>query len=68
MDKVDDVVVSTRIRLARNIKKLPFPKRLSGQEEIYSVLMKGVKKRATNFSRPSSIKCAISTSCWLSRT
>lgn len=44
MDKVDDVVVSTRIRLARNIKKLPFPKRLSGQEEIYSVLMKGVKE------------------------
>ena len=44
MDRVDDVVVSTRIRLARNIKKLPFPKRLSGQEEIYSVLMKGVKE------------------------
>lgn len=45
MDKgFDDVVVSTRVRLARNIKNLPFPKRLSGQEEIYSVLMKGVKE------------------------
>lgn len=42
--ETDDVVVSTRIRLARNIKGLPFPKRLSGQEEIYSVLMKGVKE------------------------
>ena len=42
--RVDDVVVSTRIRFARNVKGLPFPKRLSGQEEIYSVLMKGVKE------------------------
>lgn len=41
--KYEDVVVSTRIRLARNIKNLPFPNMLSGQEEIYSVLMKGVK-------------------------
>ena len=43
-NRVDDVVVSTRIRFARNVKDLPFPKRLSGQEEIYSVLMKGVKE------------------------
>lgn len=40
--KYEDVVVSTRVRFARNINKLPFPAKLSGQEEIYSVLMKGV--------------------------
>ncbi len=39
-----DVVVSTRIRLARNIRNLPFPHKLSGEEEIYSVLYDGVKK------------------------
>ncbi|MGN0771646.1 MAG: ATP--guanido phosphotransferase [Christensenellales bacterium] len=44
MDNMKDVVYSTRIRLARNIKGLPFPHRLSGEEEIYSVLMKGVEQ------------------------
>lgn len=44
MKEFDDVVYSSRIRLARNINNLPFPSRLSGEEEIYSVLMKGVKK------------------------
>lgn len=37
-------VISTRIRLARNINGLPFPRMLKGQEEIYSVLYAGVKK------------------------
>ncbi|MDE5618183.1 MAG: protein arginine kinase, partial [Clostridia bacterium] len=40
----EDVVVSSRVRLARNIKGLPFPDKLSGQEEIYSVLMRGVEQ------------------------
>ena len=44
MDMFSTTVVSTRIRLARNINNLPFPNRLSGQEEIYSVLYAGVKK------------------------
>ena len=39
-DKNKDVVISTRVRFARNINGLPFPHKLSGQEEIYSVLMK----------------------------
>ena len=41
-DKNRDVVISTRVRFARNINGLPFPHKLSGQEEIYSVLMKNV--------------------------
>lgn len=44
MDSYKSTVVSTRIRLARNINNLPFPNRLSGEEEIYSVLLAGVKK------------------------
>ena len=32
-----DVVVSTRIRLARNIAKLPFPSRISSPEDIEKV-------------------------------
>ena len=39
-----NTVISTRIRLARNINNLPFPNRLSNQEEIYSVLVRGVEK------------------------
>lgn len=38
-----DVVVSTRIRLARNIKGLPFPKKLTNQPEIEKVLVQGVR-------------------------
>lgn len=41
-EKNKDVVISTRVRFARNIKGLPFPHKLTGQEEIYSVLMKTV--------------------------
>ena len=44
MDIFDTTVVSTRIRLARNINGLPFPRRLNGEEKIYSVLYAGVKK------------------------
>ena len=40
----ETTVVSTRIRLARNINGLPFPNRLRGEEQIYSVLYAGVKK------------------------
>lgn len=43
MSDFNDVVYSTRVRLARNVKGLPFPKKLKGEEEIYSVLYKGVK-------------------------
>lgn len=42
MEKDRDVVISTRVRYARNINGLPFPHKLNGQEEIYSVLMKKV--------------------------
>ena len=42
--KSNDVVVSSRVRLARNIAGLPFPDKLSGEEEIYSVLMLGVEQ------------------------
>ena len=31
MDKIQSTVISTRIRLARNVKNLPFPNRLSGE-------------------------------------
>jgi len=44
MNIFETTVVSTRIRLARNINNLPFPRRLKGEEEIYSVLYAGVKK------------------------
>ncbi len=43
-NKYANTVISTRVRLARNINNLPFPRRLQGQEEIYSVLLKGVKE------------------------
>lgn len=43
MSDFNDVVYSTRIRLARNVKGLPFPKRLHGEEQIFGVLYKGVK-------------------------
>ena len=44
MDMFSTTVVSTRIRLARNINNLPFPNRLNGEEGIYSVLYTGAKK------------------------
>ncbi|MCR4875155.1 MAG: ATP--guanido phosphotransferase [Clostridia bacterium] len=44
MNIFETTVVSTRIRLARNINGLPFPNRLRGEEQIYSVLYAGVKK------------------------
>ena len=40
MDKIQSTVTSTRIRLARNVKNLPFPNRLSGEEGIYTLLAK----------------------------
>lgn len=43
-DDMKDVVYSSRVRLARNIRGLAFPHRLRGEEEIYSVLMQKVKK------------------------
>ena len=43
-DRCKDVVYSSRVRFARNINSLPFPAKLSGEEEIYSVLMRGVEK------------------------
>ena len=33
-NKYANTVISTRVRLARNINNLPFPRRLQGQEEI----------------------------------
>lgn len=51
MDYMKDVVFSTRIRLARNIKDLPFPHRLSGEEEIYGVLMKGVEQAVSKLMK-----------------
>ena len=44
MNMFESTVVSTRIRLARNINGLPFPNRLNGEEKIYTVLYAGVKK------------------------
>ena len=44
MNIFETTVVSTRVRLARNINGLPFPNRLRGEEQIYSVLYDGVKK------------------------
>lgn len=43
-DKCKDVVYSSRVRFARNITGLPFPDKLTGEEEIYSVLMRGAEK------------------------
>ena len=43
-DRCKDVVYSSRVRFARNITGLPFPEKLTGEEEIYSVLMRGVEK------------------------
>ena len=40
---LDKVVVSSRIRLARNVNGMPFPKKLSNDERVYSVLLKGIK-------------------------
>lgn len=37
MEDFKDIVVSTRIRLARNINGLPFPNKLDGQEKIYAM-------------------------------
>ena len=44
MNIFETTVVSTRVRFARNINGLPFPNRLRGEEQIYSVLYAGVKK------------------------
>lgn len=44
IDKCKDVVYSSRVRFARNIVGLPFPEKLTGEEEIYSVLMRGVEQ------------------------
>lgn len=44
MNIFETTVVSTRVRLARNINGLPFPNRLRGEEAIYSLLYAGVKK------------------------
>ncbi len=43
-DRSKDVVFSSRVRFARNITSLPFPDKLTGEEGIYSVLMRGVEK------------------------
>ena len=43
-DRCKDVVYCSRVRFARNITGLPFPEKLTGEEEIYSVLMRGVEK------------------------
>lgn len=43
MNEMLDVVYTSRIRFARNIRNLPFPNKLKGEEEIYNTLMKGVK-------------------------
>ncbi len=43
-DNYNDVVFSSRIRFARNIRNLPFPHLLNGEEEIYTDLMKNVCK------------------------
>ncbi len=43
-DKCTDVIYSSRVRFARNVTSLPFPDKLTGEEEIYSVLMRGVEK------------------------
>ncbi|MEG1646738.1 MAG: protein arginine kinase [Clostridia bacterium] len=45
MSKYDDIVITTRVRLARNINELPFPHKLTGQEEeIYSILYKNIEE------------------------
>ena len=38
MDNMSSIVVSSRVRLARNVKNLPFPNRLNGEEGIYTLL------------------------------
>ena len=43
-DRSKDVVFSSRVRFARNITSLPFPDKLTGEEGIYSVLMRGEEK------------------------
>ena len=49
MDNIDNIVVSSRVRLARNVRGLPFPKRLMPQDErVYSVLLSGVKNAIGN--------------------
>lgn len=48
MKGYDDIVCSSRVRFARNIKGLKFPPALSGEEEIYSVLYKGVLQACNN--------------------
>ena len=47
-NKYSDIVISSRIRLARNIVDIPFPRKLEGQEEIYSKLYKGIEKACNN--------------------
>ncbi len=58
MDKNKEVVISTRVRFARNINGLPFPHKLTGQEEIYSVLMKNVNDCCTQLFSGKFIKMA----------
>ncbi len=40
MQDMKDVVYSSRVRLARNVRGLPFPHRLHGEEEIYKMMQK----------------------------
>ncbi|MEG1536485.1 MAG: ATP--guanido phosphotransferase, partial [Clostridia bacterium] len=51
MESEKDIVYSTRVRLARNITALPFPNKLNGEEEIYSVLMKNVDEACNKFCK-----------------
>lgn len=46
MDKYNNVVVSSRIRLARNASDIPFPAKLTNDERAYSVIMKAAEESA----------------------
>lgn len=45
MKTYDDIVISSRVRLARNAKEIPFPSRLS-DERAFSVIMKAAEESA----------------------
>lgn len=47
-DELDKVVVSSRIRLARNVNGMPFPRKLDNDERVYGVLLKGIRDAIGN--------------------
>ena len=49
----DDIVVSTRIRLARNLSGMPFPARMSGEQrrELNARVKKAITESNTPFAK-----------------